>query len=92
MHASIKTFLILCSSLLGPLDVGLGDVGAVDPDVDFSVVLLLSLLSVEHPSVADQVERQQEPQHAESKESNVDLWDNTRVIHDVRGLNVSVCL
>lgn len=42
------------------LDVGLRDVRAVDFDVDLSVILPLLLLSVERPSVADQVKRQQE--------------------------------
>lgn len=64
-----------------PLDVGLWDVRAVDFNVDLSIFLLLLLLSVERPSVADEVERQQEAQHAESKESNIDLEDNTRISH-----------
>lgn len=63
------------------LDVGLGDVRAVDLDVDLSVFLLLLLLSVERPSVADEVERQQKAEHTESKESNIDLKDNTRISH-----------
>lgn len=67
-----------------PLDVGLWDVRAVDFNVDFSVFLLLLLLSVERASVADEVERQQEAQHAESKESNVDLEDDTRISHVLR--------
>ena len=71
-----------CSPFLGrhvPLDVGLGEVGAVNFDEDLGVVLLLLLLFVERPSEVDEVERQQEPQHAEGKESNVDLEENTRV-------------
>lgn len=63
------------------LDVGLRDVRAVDLDVDLSVFLLLLLLSVERPSVADEVERQQKAEHTESKESNIDLKDNTRISH-----------
>lgn len=67
-----------------PLDIGLWDVRAVDFNVDLSVFLLLLLLSVERPSVADKVERQQEAQHAESKEPNIDLEDNTRISHAQR--------
>lgn len=63
------SFLALASSL----DVGLGDVGAVELDVDLGAVLLSLLLSVERPPVADQVERQQEAQHAQTKEADVDL-------------------
>lgn len=69
-----------------PLDIGLRDVGAVEFDVDLSVVLLLPLLSVERPSVADEIERQQEAQHTESKESNIDLEDDARISH-ARRLN-----
>ncbi|KAF3840795.1 hypothetical protein F7725_006657 [Dissostichus mawsoni] len=39
------------------------------------------LLFVERPSVPHQVERQQEAQHADNKESNVDLWDKIRISH-----------
>lgn len=63
------------------LDVGFGEVRAIDLDVDLSVVLLLLLLSVEYPSVADEVERQQKAKHTESKEPNIDLKDNTRISH-----------
>lgn len=61
------------------LHVSLGDVGAVDFDVDLSVFLLFLLLSLQCPSVADEVERQQEAQHTESQQSNVDLEINTRI-------------
>lgn len=61
------------------LDEGLVFFGAVDFDVDLGVVLLLLVLSVERPPVADQVDRQQETQHAEDEEANVDLEEDASV-------------
>lgn len=71
------------------LHVGLGDVGAVDFDVDLSIFLLFLLLSLQCPSVADEVEGQQEAQHAENQQSNVDLEINTRISQCFR---VCVCV
>lgn len=82
----------LCSPVLYvyfPLDEGLRDVRAIDFDVDFSVFLLLLLLFMECPSVADEVERQQEAQHADNKKPNVDLEDNTRISR-ARGFHLCV--
>lgn len=53
------------------LDKGLREVRAVDFDVDLNVIVLLLFLFVERVSVVQQVERQQEAQHAEDEESNV---------------------
>lgn len=54
---NLSSFSVLFLCIRFSLDKGLRYVGAVDFDVDFSVVLLLLLLFVERPSVADQVER-----------------------------------
>lgn len=55
------------------LHVGLRDVGAVDLDVDLSVFFPFLLLFLEDPSVVDEVEGQQEAQHAQNEQSDVDL-------------------
>lgn len=60
------------------LHVGLGDVSAVDFDVDLSVFFSFFLLFLECLSVVDEVERQQEAQHTESEQSDVDLEGNQR--------------
>lgn len=84
MLMSLPTFLRVFSSPcatflhLLSLDESLGDFTAVDFDVDLRGVLLQLLLFIERPSVPDQVERQQEAQHAQCKESNIDLVENTR--------------
>lgn len=65
------------SSVVASLHVGLGDVGAVDFDVDLGVFFPFLLLPLERPSVADEVEGQQEAQHAEREQSDVDLeWQH----------------
>lgn len=84
----------LCSPFLCiyfPLDKGLRDVRTINFDVDLSIVLLLLLLFLECSSVADQVDRQQEAQHADNKKSNIDLEDNTRISH-AQGFNLCVYL
>lgn len=95
-----KSSFVLCSlfrCIHFSLNIGLRDVGAVDFDVDLSVVLPLLLLSVERPSVPDQVDGQQEAQHTESEESNIDLEDtelDPRISHARRfplGVFLSVC-
>lgn len=58
---------------LPSLHVGLRDVGAVDLDVDLSVFFPFLLLFLEDPSVVDEVEGQQEAQHAQNEQSDVDL-------------------
>lgn len=63
------------------LNEGLRHVRAIDFDVDLCVFLLQPLLFLERPSVADQVERQQEAQHADTEESNIDLEDNSTISH-----------
>lgn len=68
-----------CIFIFFSLDIGLRDVGAVELDVDLCIFLLHLLLSVKCISVVDEVERQQEAQHTESKQSNVDLEDNTKI-------------
>lgn len=72
-HLSLQ-FLIPCSS-----NVGLGDLGAVDPDVDLGVLLLLLLLLLQRPPVADEVERQQVPRGAESQQPDVDLEEDAGI-------------
>lgn len=65
--------------VISSLHEGLGNVGAVDFDVDLSVFFSFLLLFLECLSVVDEVERQQEAQHTESEQSNVDLEGDTRI-------------
>lgn len=53
------------------LDEGLRDRGAIDLDVDLGVVFLLLSLLVEGASVADEVEWQEESQHADTQQTHV---------------------
>lgn len=62
-----------------PLDVGLGEVGAIDFNVDLGVCLLLLLLLLQRPPVADEVERQQVSCGAESQQPNVDLEEGVPI-------------
>lgn len=62
-----------------PLNVGLGDVWAVDFDVDLGVFLPLFLLLCQRPPVADEVERQQVSRGAENEEADVDLEEGARI-------------
>lgn len=71
-----KKTTLVCFFIDSSLDEGLGEITAVDFDVDLCVVLLLLLLLVEVPPVEEQEEGQQEAQHTEHQKSDVDLEDN----------------
>lgn len=73
------------------LNIGLRDVRAVDFDVDLSVVLFLLYFFFKRPFVEDQVEGQQKAQHTESKESDIDLEDNT-TISNARRVHLCMCV
>lgn len=78
MHVSLDFQSSLVRNLLHfsfSLDEGLWNVRAINFNVDLGVVHLLLLLFFERPSIADKVERQQEAQHTDNKESNIDLED-----------------
>lgn len=74
MFLVLQCLFVLCLS-----NVGLGDLRAVDLDVDLGVLLLLLLLLFQRPPVADEVERQQVSCGAESQESDVDLEEDAQI-------------